>query len=95
MGSSRCCGLLSVELAWETKSAHAVPKSAPAEPLAIAHYSITMASLLFASFANLTQVLFVQPPILDEYDGLEYSWKIFVFRPARKLPIHPCIALGS
>ena len=66
-----------------------------AESLAIAHYRITMASLLFASFANFTQVLFVQPPIFDEYDGLEYSWKIFVFRPARKLLVHSCIALGS
>ncbi|KAN0127458.1 DUF1682 domain containing protein [Lactarius tabidus] len=41
-----------------------------------------MASLLFASFTNFTQLLFVQPPIIDEYEGLEYSWKIFVFRPA-------------
>ncbi|KAH9077363.1 hypothetical protein EDB83DRAFT_2349681 [Lactarius deliciosus] len=42
-----------------------------------------MASLLFSSFTNLTQLLFVQPPVLDgEYDGLEYTWKFFVFRPA-------------
>ena len=48
-----------------------------------------MASLLFASFANLTQLLFVQPPPLDgEYDGLEYTWKFFVFRPARKSSIY-------
>ena len=46
-----------------------------------------MASLLFASFANLTQLLFVQPPPLDgEYEGTEYTWKIFVFRPARESP---------
>ena len=25
------------------------------------------------------------PPVLDsEYDGWEYSWKMFVFRPARE-----------
>ncbi|KAH9038832.1 hypothetical protein EDB84DRAFT_1587809 [Lactarius hengduanensis] len=42
-----------------------------------------MALLLFSSFTNLTQLLFVQPPVLDgEYDGLEYTWKFFVFRPA-------------
>ena len=57
-----------------------------------------MASLLFGQFANLTQLLFVQPPVLDgEYEGLEYTWKIFVFRPARESSVlfHLSIALES
>ncbi|KAH9179887.1 hypothetical protein EDB89DRAFT_1923771 [Lactarius sanguifluus] len=40
-----------------------------------------MASLLVSSFTNLTQLLFVQPPVLDgEYDGLEYTWKFLLFK---------------
>jgi len=32
---------------------------------------------------NLTQILTPAPPVYDgEYDGLEYTWKFFVFRPA-------------
>ncbi|KAI0307337.1 hypothetical protein B0F90DRAFT_1814101 [Multifurca ochricompacta] len=42
-----------------------------------------MALPFFDSLANLAQVFTPNPPTLnDEYDGLEYSWKIFVFRPA-------------
>jgi hypothetical protein len=34
---------------------------------------------------NLTQILTPAPPVYDgEYDGLEYTWKFFVFRPARE-----------
>jgi hypothetical protein len=36
-------------------------------------------------FKDLAQFLTPAAPVLDsEYDGLEYSWKIFVFRPARE-----------
>jgi hypothetical protein len=41
-----------------------------------------MASQLFL---ELTRFLTPAQPVLDgEYDGLEYSWKFFVFRPARE-----------
>ena len=36
-------------------------------------------------FKDLARFLTPAPPALDgEYDGLEYSWNIFVFRPARE-----------
>jgi hypothetical protein len=76
----------------KANSARAVgsPKSAHALLSRWQSRTVTMASLLFASFTNFTQLLFVQPPIIDEYEGLEYSWKIFVFRPARESP-RPCM----
>jgi hypothetical protein len=34
---------------------------------------------------DLSRFLTPAPSILDsEYDGLEYTWKFFVFRPARE-----------
>ena len=34
---------------------------------------------------DLAQFLTPVPPVWDnEYDGLEYSWKILAFRPARE-----------
>lgn len=56
-----------------------------------------------ATFLNLFGTLgkFLTPPpaYTDyEYDGLEYRWTIFVFRPARESstrphlpPAHPCV----
>ncbi|KAI0269159.1 DUF1682-domain-containing protein [Gloeopeniophorella convolvens] len=42
-----------------------------------------MASQIFAPLAQLVQSLTPAPPPLDgEYDGLEYTWKFLVFRPA-------------
>ena len=36
-------------------------------------------------FKDVARFLTPTAPVLDsEYDGLEYSWKIFVFRPARE-----------
>ena len=65
---------------------HLSPRERKSESLAIAYSK--MASLLLSSFANVTQLsqlLFAAPPPLDgEYEGLEYTWKIFVFRPARE-----------
>jgi hypothetical protein len=41
-----------------------------------------MASQLFRDVARF---LTPAPPVLSsEYDGLEYTWKIFIFRPARE-----------
>jgi len=39
---------------------------------------------------DVTGFLTPAPPVFDdEYDGLEYTWKFFVFRPAREFqPIH-------
>jgi hypothetical protein len=43
-----------------------------------------MASMASELLKNLAQALTPPPPppLDDEYDGLEYSWKYFVFRPA-------------
>ncbi len=45
-----------------------------------------MASLVASqAFKDLARFLTPALPVLDgEYDGLEYSWKMFVFRPARE-----------
>jgi len=41
-------------------------------------------------FGTLGKLLTPPPAYTDyEYDGLEYRWTIFVFRPARESPIRP------
>ena len=47
--------------------------------------SLCMMALATQFLRDLSRYLTPAPPILDgEYDGLEYTWNIFVFRPARE-----------
>lgn len=51
-----------------------------------------LAAKIMATFLNVFGTLgkFLTPPPAytgHEYDGLEYKWTIFVFRPARESPI--------
>ncbi len=59
------------------------PDTAPVDSLSC--LSVIMALTPPQVFKDLARFLTPAPPVLDsEYDGLEYSWKIFVFRPARE-----------
>jgi hypothetical protein len=53
---------------------------------------LDMASALNKFVASLTP-----PPVINpvEYDGLEYRWKMLVFRPACKFPPCQCPFLGT
>ena len=53
--------------------------------LSLQRSSSIMASQVSQLLRDLSRFLTPTIPVLDdEYDGLEYSWKIFVFRPARE-----------